>query len=775
MRQVDIDNRYIEGAGRHMTPQGCRILRFTDIVSIEDEEVCEALAYGLIIFNKYDPGQFFTRLVSVSRFEGAVQKYILKTGLNLTHNFWNSKRLMQLVLGLSAIFAVSFLTFPERPRSLSARPETGSLVAVPQDLQPVSLEGKFDSQRDPDGKLTLEDVAFGQASNRFSRVKGNPGYGYTSDTIWLRLQLRREGAWPESLYLNLLPVYVDEILVHVPQVPEPRQASDFRLIRLGDHFSTERPGRFLTSQLAVLDLPDAETAVIYIRTRSSGNLAIRGWVAGRMGVLDVMTARTILSSGLMTLTFCGALLNLIYWVQLRRSYFLSFAGLLAVNALYVVSSTGLLNLAQLGLGTRINDMVGAQIPTLICLVTVLFIRHQVATRRRLPRVDLLLRGVAAGCVLALAGPAFGAIRQTAAPVLLAGLMAFAFFTYYSLLLWWRYNKPGSLMAALAALIQFLFSGFIVMSALLGSGYDHYREYGHWFGVAAFSLLMALSLIQRARSLDQRKRERDELRLARKAERTARELVAIRTAELKIAKEQAEAALAAEKDLQAEQLRFVDVIRHQYQTPLAVIRANTATLARSLGGGDAANQERLSRIKAAVRDLVDVLDVSLQRSRVEGIAATPHIAGTTVADLVEPAIANYRSLFPERQIALRHEGMSGREKVAVDPDMLGIALANLLDNALKYSPASTVVSLCLSRSGRDLVIEVHDQGIGIPEKEQAGIGQRYFRASNAGAVQGTGLGLHLLGKIAKAHGGHFTIANRPEGGALARLTLPVLSG
>ncbi|MEI7614397.1 MAG: sensor histidine kinase, partial [Betaproteobacteria bacterium] len=107
----------------------------------------------------------------------------------------------------------------------------------------------------------------------------------------------------------------------------------------------------------------------------------------------------------------------------------------------------------------------------------------------------------------------------------------------------------------------------------------------------------------------------------------------------------------------------------------------------------------------------------------------------------------------------------------DRDLLGAALLNLLDNALKYSPAGSPVHLRAQAREGWLHLEVEDQGQGVPPDQLQQLTTRYFRGRNVGQIPGMGLGLHLVRTIAELHGGRFELESTEGQGTKARLVLP----
>jgi len=107
----------------------------------------------------------------------------------------------------------------------------------------------------------------------------------------------------------------------------------------------------------------------------------------------------------------------------------------------------------------------------------------------------------------------------------------------------------------------------------------------------------------------------------------------------------------------------------------------------------------------------------------------------------------------------------------DPDMLTTVVINLIDNALKYSQEDQPVHICAKEELGSIVIEVRDRGIGIPQSELSRIGRRFFRASNAKATAGTGLGIYSAHKLLAYHAGTLRLFSNAEGGTTAIVVMP----
>jgi two-component system sensor histidine kinase KdpD len=110
-------------------------------------------------------------------------------------------------------------------------------------------------------------------------------------------------------------------------------------------------------------------------------------------------------------------------------------------------------------------------------------------------------------------------------------------------------------------------------------------------------------------------------------------------------------------------------------------------------------------------------------------------------------------------------------LSIDPVLVEQLFLNLLENAAKYTPPGSEIDIRATREGGTLVVDVGDRGPGIPPGDEERVFERFHRGEHTG-VRGVGLGLPIARAIAQAHGGRLVAANRPGGGAVFRLTLPL---
>ena len=213
--------------------------------------------------------------------------------------------------------------------------------------------------------------------------------------------------------------------------------------------------------------------------------------------------------------------------------------------------------------------------------------------------------------------------------------------------------------------------------------------------------------------------------------------------------------------------FVTMVSHQFRTPLAVIDSTVHRMMRRgslMDGAELSN--RAMTIRNAVSGLSRLMDSTLTAERIDAGEMELNRRETDLSSLLGDIRTRFLELMPERRIIL-----TLAEMLPIDCDvmLLDQALGNLVGNALKYSPADKAVEISTGEEAGQIVIRVTDHGI--PEAEQRRIFERFFRASTATTVQGSGIGLYTARQIARLHGGDITVVSNPATGTTFSLSLP----
>jgi two-component system sensor histidine kinase MprB len=223
-------------------------------------------------------------------------------------------------------------------------------------------------------------------------------------------------------------------------------------------------------------------------------------------------------------------------------------------------------------------------------------------------------------------------------------------------------------------------------------------------------------------------------------------------------------LGALEQAQQAQRRLVADASHELRTPLTSLRTNIEVIART---PDLVPEKR----EALLRDLTGQLEeMSLLVANLVELAnvEAPEFEPTEVQldELVEEAVDRARRLAPQLEIRAELEPCV----VRAVPARLERAIANLLDNAVKWSPPGSEIAVTVS--GGELT--VRDHGPGISDEDLPHVFDRFYRAPSARPLPGSGLGLSIVRQVVDEHGGSVAIERPAEGGTLVRLTLPATS-
>lgn len=217
-------------------------------------------------------------------------------------------------------------------------------------------------------------------------------------------------------------------------------------------------------------------------------------------------------------------------------------------------------------------------------------------------------------------------------------------------------------------------------------------------------------------------------------------------------------------------RFTADAAHELRTPIAAVRAQ-AEVARS-AQSDAERRHALEQViegcDRATRLVSQML--TLARLEPEGYALTRE--PTELRRLVRSVLADAVTMAVHRHVTLEFDEGPLLE-ARVNAELLSVALRNLVDNALRYSPPNTTVRVSLQHTAQSALIGVVDEGPGVPPEQRSQLGQRFHRLVSGEAEPGSGLGLSIARRIAELHGGTLQFDDGPGGRGLAvQLQLPV---
>jgi signal transduction histidine kinase len=232
-------------------------------------------------------------------------------------------------------------------------------------------------------------------------------------------------------------------------------------------------------------------------------------------------------------------------------------------------------------------------------------------------------------------------------------------------------------------------------------------------------------------------------------------------------------LREEQRLMMLQRNFVSMASHEFRTPITIIDGHAQRLIRMkdrLGPEDLA--ERAGKMRTAVRRMTHLIENLIDSMRlIDGdVTLYFHPEALDIAALLHEVCLLQREIAPQAQIL---ETLPGHPVTLIgDANLLFQVFSNLLSNAIKYSPAGGLINLTLELRASEVVILVRDRGMGIPAPERERLFERYYRASNASGMVGTGLGLYLVKTVVELHRGAVAVESVEGQGSCFQVRLPL---
>lgn len=220
-------------------------------------------------------------------------------------------------------------------------------------------------------------------------------------------------------------------------------------------------------------------------------------------------------------------------------------------------------------------------------------------------------------------------------------------------------------------------------------------------------------------------------------------------------------------------RFTADAAHELRTPLAAVKVQTQVAL--LSDDPQLRKHALLQIENGVDRATRLVNQLLRLARLDPLN---HLESSQPLDLrtvVHDALRAIRGANPLITQDIVEELPARELTIQGDPDLLEIAIRNLVDNAVRYTAADSTIRIAASSNGQNCTLAVRDNGPGVPDRVLARLGERFYRNRET-SVEGNGLGLAIVSRIAELHGGTFSAGNDPAGGFVATLAgLPLEPG
>jgi signal transduction histidine kinase len=231
-------------------------------------------------------------------------------------------------------------------------------------------------------------------------------------------------------------------------------------------------------------------------------------------------------------------------------------------------------------------------------------------------------------------------------------------------------------------------------------------------------------------------------------------------------------LASDRELLAYKDEVVSLMAHDLRNPLSTMSGYATLLQRRArerpdGESDAAN---LDRLLAQIKHMATLLDLLVVSSRGAADLFGASMRPMDLGELVTETVAQVRTGVPDRVWRLE---IQETVPVSCDPDRITQVLTNLLQNAVKYSPSGSTITVILREQARQAILQIEDEGIGVPARDRDRIFERLQRGSNARkAAPGLGAGLYIVSRIVQAHAGRVWVESEEGKGATFFVALPL---
>ncbi|HZX81087.1 MAG TPA: sensor histidine kinase [Lysobacter sp.] len=664
-----------------------------------------------------------------------------------------TRRLVTLILVLAA-----FVVFAP-----AARAHLPHEAAAPVDL---SADAVY--LHDPRGDFDIATVRR-LARADFARPGAMHGLGVHGGATWVRLDVPAHvsrGEW----WLSVGPATIGSVTLYAT---DASGRATMRELGTATPFA-HRPVHFRMPvfPLAIGDVPQSRSLYLRVSGQNTGHVEPLLWrPASFAGMVEREYALWGAYFGILALLIA---FTLFFWLELRSTAYLRYS-------LYLASFFAMLWLLE-GFGAQWllpdSPEAATYLTRAIAFVamgyTLWFGTELLEVRRRFPR----LQRIATALSLLQAGGAVAVLFVSEGVVLRAALaIALAWQPVFFVLLGhqWR-HRPDLRPVIVAFAPQML--GLVLMvlrqvgMAPPGFWWTHAPE----LAGSVHMVVLSLALMRRMRDAERRalalSRESGE-RLDRKvAERTsaladANRRLMSEIAERRMAQAELAGALKSERGMLEAQRDFVAMVSHEFRTPLAVIK----TVAQRLGSHPSLQdddlQHRLGRVDRATARMTAMIQTYLADDRMRTPERARQTTRFTAADLAAAAAEHHGDMHARVRLDVPRDlpGIEG------DFALLTVALANLIDNGLKYSTAPAPVVVHADAIGSDVRFRVADRGGGVGESERVRIFQRYVRGSASSGRGGAGLGLHLAQAIARLHGGDIAIERTGDDGSVFAMTVP----
>ncbi|OMG52468.1 hypothetical protein BJN45_14320 [Azonexus hydrophilus] len=614
---------------------------------------------------------------------------------------------------------------------LLAGPAVATTLSLTAETPRVSLEGRLEHFADAGQNFSFEAVQ----AQPFSPLPDFRSLGYGTDAHWFRVKLDRATGAPPHWVLSIGMPELEEVDIWV-ELPQ----GSFQHHALGYHRPyDERP---LQTRLFAVPFELAEHTTIYFRVRTTNAILVMAELWQPSAFVANETEVNFHRGIYFGILLVAILLYAILGARLHDVTMAAYAGYVASQTLFHLGTNGYLPVLFSSHLPWFTDALprigwlGGAISIVLMWDRLLNLRTHFPHIHRLYQFTIFLNLA----LLPFALMPFLVRAEVLYVVKLANyLNILNFFISMGLLLifWWRKRRIELVLYFIAFVIPAL--GTLVNTAANQGYLSQNAITSNLYLIAPLVhvLVMSFGLALRLRQLQHDKATAEQ-----------------------------EAAVTSQRA--EEQRRFVAMLSHEFRNPLAAIDRATQMLQIKMPVLPPPEKQRLTQIRANVATLSGFVDNFLMTEALD--------RGSL------PMTREVCPLLPLLQQNIHQLGESATERVvlqvlpetasfSLDPTLIGVAISNLLNNALRYSPEGSPVKLLAHLKEDVLYLTISDTGPGLSDEELIKLGSPYFRAASSLGKKGSGLGHHFARRIIEAHGGSLRTESPPSGGLRVEIRVP----
>lgn len=238
-------------------------------------------------------------------------------------------------------------------------------------------------------------------------------------------------------------------------------------------------------------------------------------------------------------------------------------------------------------------------------------------------------------------------------------------------------------------------------------------------------------------------------------------------------ERLQSSFERERDLENARKELFGAVSHDLRTPLASIRAMIESINDGVVADDDTKARYLTTIQSEVENLSGLIGDLFELSQIDAGILALHIESASIQDLISDTLESMAAQATMRRLRLEGEVDQDLSPVSMDSQRVQRVLYNLVQNAIRYTPPDGSISIRAVDTGRDVQVQVADNGDGIRQKDLPKIFDRAYRADPARHRDsgGAGIGLSIAKGIIEAHGGRIWVESEPGRGSVFSFTLP----